>query len=68
VTGSENALIQVLFTFDGPKSLTAMYRERSFQATAPGQWNKLPNRIKLTASKNIFCMVFKTLLFKLAYL
>ena len=51
-----------------PRSHTAMYGERSFRASAPRLWNELPNHIKLAASKDIFCKVLKTHLFKLAYL
>jgi len=46
-----------------PRSHTALYGERSFRASAPRLWNKLPKHIKLAANKDIFCKVLKTLLF-----
>jgi len=65
---SENAPVYVLFTFEGTKCHTVMYGEKSFRASAPRLWNELSNQIKLAASKDIFCKVLKTHLFKLAYL
>ena len=41
-----------------------MYREKSFWASAPRLWNKFPNNVKFMASKEIFCKVLKTYLFK----
>jgi len=51
-----------------PRSHTAMYGKRSFRPSAPRLWNELSNYIKLAASKDIFCKVLKTYLFKLVYL
>ena len=50
-----------------PKSHSAMYGEKLFQASALMLWNKLPNHIKLGASKEICHKALKTHLFKLAY-
>jgi len=68
IYNSENVLFWVLFTFVGTKSHTAMYREKSFRVSALRLWNELPDHIKLAASRDIFCKVLKTHLFKLAYL
>jgi len=51
-----------------PKRHTAVYGEKSFRASALRLWNELPNHIKFAESKDIFCKVLKTHLFKLAYL
>jgi len=37
-----------------PKSHKAMYGKKSFLASTPRLWNKMPNNIKLAASKEIF--------------
>ena len=37
-----------------------MYGEKSFWASAPRLWNELPDHIKLTANKDIFCKVLET--------
>jgi len=50
-----------------PRSHTALYGEISFGASAPRLWNESPNHNKLAASRDIFCKVLKTHLFKLAY-
>jgi len=50
------------------QSRESMRGKKSFRASAPRLWNELPNRIKLATSKDIFCTVLKTHLFKLAYL
>ena len=51
-----------------PESHTAMYVEKSFRASVPRLWNKLPNHIKLVTSKYIFCKVLKPNFLILAYL
>ena len=49
------------------RSHTAMYRKKSFRASTHRLWNELPNHIKLTATRDIFCKLLKTHLCKLAY-
>jgi len=57
-------VIGVLLTFDGFEK--PQNNEKSFRASGPRLRNKLPNQI--VPSKELFCRLLKTNLFKSAYL
>ena len=47
-----------------PRAKLKSYGERSFQYTAPTEWNKLPLLIRESSSLDIFKTHLKTFLFK----
>ena len=53
--------------FKVPRSQTVRYGDRSFQYSAPQQWNKLPFAIRSADSLNLFKKLLKTHMFRIAF-